>query len=195
MDFVALLDRAACRFSACMDSKVDSMMDRLEKRIDEKIDSKLSPVMDRLSVLEKTSSSTRSGPSSLSDKSSATGVAPAVFAPSYLEIKVVRISGQKHTWTDQGREIITKLRLGIGPDLDSLIARVGALKVRNTKIICYLKIPSLSSCKQIREAMNAFIEKENIKLGPQGTNSLCYRGETCLDTGTTKNLWKSFGSG
>ena len=65
-------------------------------------------------------------------------------------------------------EIITKLRLGIGPDLDSLIARVGALRVRNTKIICYLKIPSLSSCKQIREAMNAFIEKENIKLGPQG---------------------------
>ena len=68
------------------------MMDRLEKRIDEKIDSKLGPVMDRLSVLEKTSSSTRSGPS-LSDnggstgQSSATGGAPAVFAPSYLEIE------------------------------------------------------------------------------------------------------------
>ena len=61
------------------------------------------------------------------------------------------------------------MRLGIGPDLDSLIARVGALRVRNIKIICYLKIPSLSSCKQIMEAMNAFIEKENIKLGPQGT--------------------------
>ena len=30
------------------------MMDRLEKRLDEKIDSKLGPVMDRLSVLEKT---------------------------------------------------------------------------------------------------------------------------------------------
>ena len=59
MDFVALLDRAADRFGACMDKKVDSMMDRLEKRIDQKIDSKLSPVMDRLSVLEKTSDSTR----------------------------------------------------------------------------------------------------------------------------------------
>ena len=47
--------------------EVDSMMDRLEKRIDEKIDSKLGPVMDRLSVLEKTSSSTRCGSSSLSD--------------------------------------------------------------------------------------------------------------------------------
>ena len=46
---------------------------------------------------------------------------------------------------------------------------MGAMRVRNTKIICYLKTPSLSSCKQIREAMNAFIEKENIKLGPQGT--------------------------
>ena len=86
------LDRAADRFSACMDTKVDSMMDRLEKRIDEKIDSKLGPVMDRLSVLEKTNSSTRSGPSSLSDnggstcQSSATGGTPAVFAP-YLEIK------------------------------------------------------------------------------------------------------------
>ena len=54
MDFAALLDRAADRFSACMDTKVGSMVDRLEKRIDEKIDSKLSPVMDRLSVLAKT---------------------------------------------------------------------------------------------------------------------------------------------
>ena len=93
VDIAALLDRAADRFSACMDTKVDSMMDRLEKRIDEKIDSQLGPVMDRLSVLEKTSSSTRSGPSSLSDnggssgQSSTTGVVPAVFAPSYLEIK------------------------------------------------------------------------------------------------------------
>ena len=94
VDIAALLDRVADRFSACMDTKVDSMMDRLEKRIDEKIDSKLGPVMDRLSVLEKTSSSTRSGLSSLSDnggftgQSSATGVAPAVFAPSYLESRV-----------------------------------------------------------------------------------------------------------
>ena len=37
VDIAALLDRAAGRFSACMDTKVDSMMDRLEKRIDEKI--------------------------------------------------------------------------------------------------------------------------------------------------------------
>ena len=93
MDFAALLDRAADRFSACMDTKVDSMMDRLEKRIDEKIDAKLSPVMDRLSVVEKTSNSTRCGSSSVSDnggssgQSSTTGVAPAIFAPSYLELK------------------------------------------------------------------------------------------------------------
>ena len=45
------------------------------------------------------------------------------------------------------------------------MARVGALRVRNTKIICYLENPSLSSSKQIKEAMSAFIEKENIKLG------------------------------
>ena len=69
----------------------------------------------------------------------------------------------------QAREIITKLRQGIGPDLDSFTVRVGAMRIRNTKIICHLKTPSLSSCKQIREAMNAFTEKENIKLGPQGT--------------------------
>ena len=177
VDIAALLDRAADRFSACMDTKVDSMMDRLEKRIDEKIDSKLGLVMDRLSVLEKTSS-TRSGPSSLSDsgastgQSSATGVVPAVFALSYLEIEgwCGFRDRNTHGLTEaQAREIITKLRQGIGPDLDSLIARVGAMRVRNTKIICYLKTPSLSSCKQIREAMNAFIEKENIKLGPQGT--------------------------
>ena len=49
------------------------------------------------------------------------------------------------------------------------MARVGALRVRNIKIFCYLKTPNLSSCKQIREAMSAFVEKENIKLGPQGS--------------------------
>ena len=93
VDIAALLDRAAVRFSACcMDTKVESMMDRLEKRIDEKIDFKLGLVMDRLSVLEKTSSSTRSGTSSLSDiggstgQISAAGGAPAVFALN-LEIK------------------------------------------------------------------------------------------------------------
>ena len=50
VDIAALLDCAADRFSARMDTKVDSMMDRLEKRIDERIDSKLCPVMDRLSL-------------------------------------------------------------------------------------------------------------------------------------------------
>ena len=94
----------------------------------------------------------------------------------------------------QAWEIITKLRLGIGPDLDPLIARVGALKVRNTKILCHLKIPSFSSCKRIREAMNAFIEKENIKLDPQGTNPFV-TGETCLETGATEDLRDSIGSG
>ena len=110
VDIAALLHRAADRFSACMDTKVDSMMDRLEKRLDEKIDSKIGPVMDRLSVLEKTSSSTRSGPSSLSDngvstgQSSATGVAPAVFARSFFTWKsrAGGISRQKHTWIDRG---------------------------------------------------------------------------------------------
>ena len=69
-----------------MDTKVDSMKHRLEN-------SKLGPVMDRLSVLEKTSSSTRSGPFPLSDngdssgQSSTTGVVLAVFAFSCLEIK------------------------------------------------------------------------------------------------------------
>ena len=43
VDIAALLDRSADRFSACMDTKVDSMMDRLEKRIDENVDSKLGP--------------------------------------------------------------------------------------------------------------------------------------------------------
>ena len=54
---------------------------------------------------------------------------------------------------------------GLGRLLDSLMARVGAMRVRKTKIICcYFKNPSLSNCKQIREAMCAYIEKENIKL-------------------------------
>ena len=45
-----------------------------------------------------------------------------------------------------------------------MITRVGALRFRNTKIICYLKNPSVSNCKQIREAMCAYIERENFKL-------------------------------
>ena len=106
----------------------------------------------------------------MSDKGGSSGFVPAVFA--YLEIKgwCGFRDRNTHGLTEaQAREIITELRQRIGPDLDSLIARVGAMRVRSTKIICYLKTPSLSSCKQVREAMNAFIEKENIKLGPQGT--------------------------
>ena len=116
---VALLDRAADRFSACMDTKVDSMMDRLEKRIDERIDSKFGPVMNGLSALEKTnSSSTRSGPSSMSDnggtagQSSGGGNAPAVFAPCYLEIKEwcgFRDRNTHGLTEAQTREVIAKL--------------------------------------------------------------------------------------
>ena len=44
------------------------------------------------------------------------------------------------------------------------------MRVRNTRFsLATLKTPSLSSCKQIWDATNAFIEKENINLGPQGT--------------------------
>ena len=120
VDIAALLDRAADRFSACMDTKVDSMMDRLEKRIDEGIDSKLGPVMDRLSVLERTSSSTRSAPSSLSDNggstglSNATGGAPAEFACLTWKSRCgADFETDTHGLTEaQAREIITKLRQG-----------------------------------------------------------------------------------
>ena len=95
-----------------------------------------------------------------------------VFAP-YLEIQGWCGFRERNTHgltEAQAWEIVTKLRQGTGPDLDSLMARVGAMRVRNTKIICYLKTPSFSSCKQIiREAMNAFVAKENNKLGCQGT--------------------------
>ena len=105
MDIAALLDRAADRFSACMDTKVDSMMDRLEKRMDEKIDSKLGPVMDRLLEENQQQHEKRSPLHCVTMvvllDSSTTGVVPAVFAPSYLEIKgVVWISRPKHTRLD-----------------------------------------------------------------------------------------------
>ena len=180
LDIGALLDKAADRFSECMDKRIDSIMDRFERKIDEKIDTKLGPVMDRLSALENTTSSTRSGPSSASENGggnpggggNGANAGPTVFAPSYLEIKGwcgFRDRATHGLTEAQAKELMTRLRQGIGPDLDSMIARVGALRVRNAKIICYLKTPSLSSCKQIREAMNAFIEKENVKLGPQGS--------------------------
>ena len=88
VDIAALLDRAADRFSACMDTKVDSMMDRLEKRIDEKIDSKLGPVMDRLSFCRSEQCCWRCTCSICS------------FLPENQV--VVRISRQKHTWPDGG---------------------------------------------------------------------------------------------
>ena len=165
VDIAVLLDRAADRFSACMDTKVDSMMDRLEKRIDEKIDSKLGPVMDRLSVLEKTnSSSTRSGPSSLSDNGGSAGQSSAAGGCGFRD-----------------------------RNTHGLIARVGAMRVRNTKIICYLKTPSLSGCKQIREAMNAFIEKENIKLGSSRDNSLVTEEKPAWRQGQQRTFGKALG--
>ena len=82
------VEKAADRFSSSMDAKISSMMEHLDKRIEDKVDSKLVPVMDRLSALEKTNtSSTRSGPSSSSDGSSGSVSGPSIFAPSYLEIK------------------------------------------------------------------------------------------------------------
>ena len=161
LDVGALLDKAADRFSACMDAKISSMMDQLDKRIEDKVDSKLVPVMDRLSALEKTNtSSTKSGPSSSSDGSSGSVSGPSIFAPSYLEIKGWCAFKDRETLgltEGQAKEFVTKLRQGIGSDLDIMIARVGTLRVRNTKITCYLRNPSLSNCKQIREAMCAFI--------------------------------------
>ena len=147
LDVGALLEKAADRFSACLDAKIDSMMEHLDKRIEDKVDSKLGPVMDRLSALEKMgTSSTRSGPSSSSDGSAGCTTGPVIFAPSYLEIKGWCSFKDRHTLgltEGQAREFITKLRQGIGSDLDSMIARVGAMRVRNTKITCYLKNPSL----------------------------------------------------
>ena len=85
---------------------------------------------------------------------------------------------------------ISGQKQGIGPDLDSLIARVGAMRVMNTKIRCYLKTPSLSSCKQISEAMNAFIEEENIKLVPQVTTPFVKRRNLPGDRSNRKPLGK-----
>ena len=157
-------------FRTYMDTKIDSMMEQMDKKIEDKIDKKLVPVIDRISALEEKAltSSTRSGPSSSSDGTSGSAAGPVLFAPSYLEIKgwCAFKDRDTHGLTEgQAKEFIAKLRQGIGSDLDSLIARVGAARVRNTKIICYLRNPSVSNCKQIREAMCAYIEKENIKLG------------------------------
>ena len=54
VDVGALLEKAADRFSACMDAKIESIWERTDKRIEDKVDSKLGPMMDRLSALEKT---------------------------------------------------------------------------------------------------------------------------------------------
>ena len=108
-------------------------MDSFEK-IDERIDTKLGQVMDRLSALENISNSTRSGSSSESGAGNLGGgggggsTAPAVFAPSHLDRST-------HSLTEaQAKELVAKLRQGIGPDLDCMIARVGAMSVRNAKV-------------------------------------------------------------
>ena len=144
-----------------MEAKIESLMEQMDKRIEDKIDSKLVSVMDRISALEgrTSTSSTRSGPSSSSDGSLGSTTGPVIFAPFYLEIKgwcAFKDRNTRGLTEGQAKKIITKLRHGIGSDLDNLIARVGAMRVRNTKIICYLKTPSVSNCKHIREAMCAF---------------------------------------
>ena len=40
-------EKAADRFSACMDANIESIWERMDKRIEDKVDSKLGPVMDR----------------------------------------------------------------------------------------------------------------------------------------------------
>ena len=133
------VEKATDRFSACIDGKIESIWERMDKRIEYKVDSKLGPVMDRLSALEKTgTSSTKSGPSSSSDGSAGCTTGPMLFAPSYLEIKGWCAFRDRNTLgltEGQAREFVTKLRQGIGSNSDSMIARVGAMRVRNTKII------------------------------------------------------------
>ena len=67
------------------------------------------------------------------------------------------------------------------------------MRVRNTKFFCYLKTPSLSSCKQIREATNAFIEKENIKLGPQGTTPFVTKEKLAWSQEQQRTFGKALG--
>ena len=183
LDVGALMEKATDRFSSCMDAKIESIWERMDKRIDDKVDSKLGPVMDklsasdsklgsvvdRLSALEKTSTrSTRSGPSSSSDGSAGSTTGPMIFAPSFLEIKGWCSCKDRNTLglsEGQAREFVEKLRQGIGSELDSMTAHAGAMRVKNTKIICYSRNPSSSNCKQIGEAMCAYIERENIRLG------------------------------
>ena len=196
LDVGALLEKATDRFSACLDANIESIWERMDKRIDDKVDSNLGPVMDKLSALEKTStSSTRSGPSSSSDGSAGSTTGPMIFAPSYLRIKGVVFFKDRNTLglsEGQAREFVEKLRQGIGSELDSMIARVGAMRVKNTKIVCYLKNSSLSDCKQIREAMCAYIERENIKLG--GATPYVVE-EKPVWRQEQQNLWESAGCG
>ena len=106
-------------------------------------------------------------------QSTTTVVVPDVFAPSYLESRGwcgFRNRNTNGLTEAQAREIITKLRQGIGPDLDSLIARVGAMRVRNTKIVCYLKTPSPFKL-QANQGSNLIpsLRRRKLKLVPQGT--------------------------
>ena len=119
LDIGALLEKAADRFSACMDTKIDSMMEQMDKKIDDKINKKLVPVIDRISALEEKTltSSTRSGLSSSSDGTSGSAAGPVLFAPSYLEIKGWCAFKDRDTHglaEGQAKEFIAKLRQGIG---------------------------------------------------------------------------------
>ena len=87
----------------------------------------------RQNRLEKTNtSSTRSGPSSSSDNGGSAGSAagPVIFAPSYLEIKGWSAFRDRDTYgltEDKAKDLINKLRQGIGSDLDSLSWRAWEL--------------------------------------------------------------------
>ena len=176
------------------------MLDRLEKKSDERIDTKLGPVMDRLSALENTCRSTRSGPSSDSGAGNFGGcpsTAP-VFAPSYLEIKgwCGFQNRATHGLTEvQVKKLVAKLRQRTGPDLDCMIARVGAMRVRNAKghlLFENAKPHELQADQGGHERVHRTKEYQN---GASRLSSICDGGETCLAAGTTANFWESFGCG
>ena len=123
-------------------------MDRLEKRIDEKCDSKLGLVKVRLSTLEKIAATARE------------------VAPFRCLIMVDLQARAAFLVVKRNLEIKGPTSLGYQLCCDrecvliSLVALLGAMRVRNTKIICNLETPSFSSCKQINGDNECFLMKK-----------------------------------
>ena len=108
---------------------------------------------------------------------------------------VVRISGQKHTWTHRGSSQRGHYQIATGNWSWSWLFDIACGSFESQEHKNYVLPENTESFKlQANQGSNECIHWEGKhQIRASRDNSLCYRGETCLETGATENLWESIG--